>query len=77
MTKTRRKKVGKPAPRIGWPAGFWRRTLSLWALAPVPFFAAFAAFADRAREGAPERGEAIDIEGEPADARPSPDRAAP
>ena len=74
MTKTRRKEVGEPLPRIGWPTGFWRRTLSLWALAPAPFFAAFA---DRAPEGAPEQVEAIDDEGEPADARPSPDRAAP
>ena len=23
------------------PAGFWDRTLALWGLAPVPFFAAF------------------------------------
>ena len=74
MTKTRRKGVGEPVPRIGWPTGFWRRTLSLWALAPAPFFAAFA---DRGREGTPEQGEAMDAEGEPADARPSPGRAAP
>ena len=74
MTKARRKEVGGPMPRIGWPTGFWRRTLSLWALAPAPFFAAFA---DRAQEGVAEQGEAMDAEGEPAYARPSPDRVAP
>ena len=75
MTRARRKEPGTPAPRIGRPAGFWRRTLFLWSLTPVPFFAAFE---DRGREWAPEQGaRAVDDEGETAEARLGPDRAEP
>lgn len=67
MTRARRKEPRNSAPRIGWPVGFWRRTLFLWSLTPVPFFAAFE---NRPREWAPEQGGATDYKDEPADARP-------